>query len=187
MLGQVIMRRHPGGFTLIELMVTIAVLCILVTMAFPNLSDYLDKQRLISQMRAISNLAQLARSEAIKQSSSAASGLKTVSFTVGPSAPWYVGIANGSAACSGATCFINEAGNNVSHTVSATECTGCTMTSPAAQAVITFDLRGLATGNTDQSITLQSPMGRQLSLNIGRLGRISLCSPGGAVGGYPTC
>ncbi len=181
------MRRHSGGFTLTELGVTIAVLCILAAAAFPNLSSYLDSQRLIGQVRAISNLAQLARSEAIKQSSSGASGLKTVSLTVAPSSPWYAGIANGPAACSGATCVINESGNSVSHTVSATECTGCTMISPAAQIVITFDLRGLATGGTDQSITLQSPLGKQLSLNIGRLGRISMCSPGGAVGGYATC
>ena len=181
------MNKVHRGFTLIELMVTIAVLGILAALAFPNMQEYLDKQRLISQVRAISNLAHLARSEAIKHSAAGTSNLKTVSMTVSPTSPWYVGLSNGSTACSGSTCVINEAGVNVSHTVSATECSGCTMTSPSAQLVITFDLRGVATGGADQSITLQSPGGRQLTLSVGRLGRISLCTPAGSVTGYATC
>lgn len=179
------MSKHSRGFTVIELMVTVAVLGVLAAVALPNMRDYLDKQRLVSQVRAISNLAQFARSEAIKHSGLL--NLKTVSMTVSPTAPWFVGLANGSAACAGATCVINDAGGPVSHTVSATECPGCTMSSPLAQAVIVFDLRGLVTGGADQSITLVSPLGRQLSLSISRLGRISLCTPGGSVSGYPTC
>ena len=181
------MQKRQTGFTLIEFMVTIAVLGILASVAFPNMRDYLDRQRLVSQVRAISNLAQLARSEAIKHSAAGASSLKTVSLTVSPTSPWYVGLSNGSTACSGSTCVINDAGISVSHTVSATECLGCTMTSPVAQAVITFDLRGLAFGSTDQFISLQSPLGKQLSLSIGRLGRVSLCTPAGSLSGYTTC
>lgn len=191
------MKRHLRGFTLIELMVTIAVLGILAALAFPGMSDYFDKQRLISQTRAIADLAQLARSEAIKHSAS--TNPKTVSMTINATAPWYVGLANsGTIACTGAAgatpCVTNEAGSNISHIVTATECTGCTVTSPTTQTVIVFDLRGLATiynagiaSNTSQPITLRSPRGKQLSLTVGRLGRISLCSPSGTVSGYTPC
>jgi type IV fimbrial biogenesis protein FimT len=181
------MSQKSRGFTVIELLVTIAVLGVLAAVAGPSMRDYLDKQRLVSQIRAISNLAQLARSEAIKHSASGASNLKTVAMTVSPASPWYLGLANGTAACSGSTCVINEGGGNVSHTVSAAECSGCTMTSPTASTVVVFDLRGIVTGGADQVVTLRSPLGKQLSLTISRLGRISLCTPSGSVAGYTTC
>jgi len=181
------MRRHSQGLTLVELLITIAVLGILGAIAFPGMSDYMDKQRLVSQVRAISNLAQLARSEAIKRSATANAGVKTVSMTVSPGSAWFVGLSNGTAACSGSTCVINEGGNSVSHTVSATECSGCSMSSPTTDQVITFDLRGLVTGGANQAITLSSPKGKQLSLSVSRLGRISLCTPSGSVSGYASC
>ena len=179
--------RSIKGFTVIELMVTVAVLGVLAAVAFPSMRDYLDRQRLIGQVRAVSELAQVARSEAIKRSAaSVGTAANTVAMTVSPTSPWFVGLATGSAACSGATCVIS--GSTDQRLVTATECPSCTMSSPNSQVVIVFDLRGLVTGiGADQAITLQSPMGRQLSLTISRLGRISLCSTGGSVKGYPTC
>ena len=50
-------KRIVKGFTVIELMVTVAVLGVLAAVAFPNMRDYLDRQRLISQVRAISDRA----------------------------------------------------------------------------------------------------------------------------------
>lgn len=179
-------KRIVKGFTVIELMVTVAVLGVLAAVAFPNMRDYLDRQRLISQVRAISDLAQVARSEAIKRSAaSGGAAVNTIAMTVSPVSPWYVGLATGSAACSGVACVIS--GSTDQRLVTATECSGCTMSSPGAQAVIVFDLRGLVTGGADQAITLASPMGKQLSLSVSRLGRISLCTPGGSVNGYPSC
>lgn len=176
-----------NGFTLVELLVTIAVLGILAALAFPGMSAYIDKQRLVSQLQAISNLAQLARSEAIKHSAVGSVAAKKISMTVMPTAPWYVGLANGNAPCSTTTCVINESGSSVPHLLSASECSGCTMISPETQILIQYDLRGLVTGGTNQLITLQSPLGKQLSLSISRLGRISICTPSASVSGYPTC
>ena len=185
------MTRHTRGFTLVELVTVVAVMGVLAAIAFPGMRNYMDKQRLVSQVRAISELAQLARGEAIKHSSSAALNIsKTVSMTINPGTPWSVGLSNGTAACSTiANCVINQAGTDVGYRLTATECSTCTMSSPAAQAVITFDTRGLVmtTGAADELVTLNSPLGKNLSLSVNRLGRISLCTTGNSVGGYPAC
>lgn len=185
MLGQVTMKQLRG-FTLIELMVVVAVLGVLAAIAMPNMRDFIDRQRLIAQVREVANLMQLARSEAIAHSASGNAAAKSIAVTVSPTAPWFVGLANGTAACTLATCKINQGGEQVKHTVTNSHCSDCTMVSPTAQQVLVFNLRGLVTGGTDRQITLQSPMGKQLSVGVSRLGRISVCTPNG-LGGYPAC
>lgn len=177
-----VLKPRAAGFTAVELLVIIAVLGVLASLAFPSMRDYLDKQRLIGQARAVSNLAQLARSEAIKRSAaSGGTGLSTIAMTVNPGSPWSVGLATGNAACtpSGPTYCVIQ-GSTDTQLVTANECPTCTMTSPTTQQVIVFDLRGLVTGGTDQAIVLQSPLGKQIRLSVSRLGRISLCSPAAA-------
>ena len=173
------------GFTLVELMTVLAVMGVLAAVAFPGMRVYMDKQRLVSQVRAISEMAQLARAEAIKHSSS--TNPKTVSITFNTTAPWSVGLANGVACSTVADCVINQAGNPIPYRLVATECPTCAMTPPNAQAVVVFDTRGLVTGGADQLVTLTSQLGKNLSLSISRLGRISMCTTGNSVGGYPAC
>ena len=186
------MKPNTRGFTLIELVTVVAVMGVLAAVAFPGMRDYMDKQRLVSQVRAIAEMAQLARAEAIKHSGATTDRRVSMNVSAPTPSTWYVGLINGDAACTTqATCLITQAGSNAnqSYFVSATACPSCTMTSHATAARVVFDMRGIAstTGNADQLITLQSPMGKQLGLSVSRLGRISLCTPGGSVGGYPTC
>ena len=189
-------RRNAKGFTVIELMVTVAVLGVLAAVAFPSMREYLDRQRLVGQVRAISNMAQLARSEAIKRSAaSAGGGLSSIKMTVNPGTSWSAGL-SASAGTTGCTvtttsplvtdCVIQGSGDK--NVVWGSECPSCTLTAPTIQTVIVFDLRGLVTGGTDQAITMSSPMGKQLSLSVSRLGRISLCTPTSAPTiGFPSC
>ena len=60
------MARH-GGFTVIELMVAIAVLAILVALAVPNFNDATLSARLNGFANSLEATAQVARSEAIKR------------------------------------------------------------------------------------------------------------------------
>ncbi len=60
-------RISKHGFTLIELMVTIAVLAILVTIAIPNFQTFLMNSRMASQANDLITALSLARSEAVKR------------------------------------------------------------------------------------------------------------------------
>lgn len=60
--------NRPQGFTIIELMVTIAVLAILAAMAIPSFTDMMERQRLINATEAVYSDLQNARSEAVKRS-----------------------------------------------------------------------------------------------------------------------
>ena len=165
------MNRRSRGLTVIELMVTIAVAAILAGVAFPNMSDFIDRQRLVAQTLAISELAQTARSEAIKRTGSGSHDSKLVTMTITPGPPWSVALDLASKP----------------YTVTATQCAGCTMT--AVGSTVTFDFRGVArtTAVDDTQITLESPKGKKLRVNISRLGRVSICTPNGLVTGYVTC
>ncbi len=57
---------RAAGFTLIELMVTIAVLAIALTIAVPNFSNLIASNRAESQNTALVNAFSVARSEAVK-------------------------------------------------------------------------------------------------------------------------
>lgn len=56
----------PRGFTLIELMVTLVVLTVLVTMAVPSFMDYFEKTRVRGAADQVTNLLARARQAAVK-------------------------------------------------------------------------------------------------------------------------
>lgn len=59
--------KKNKGFTLIELMVAVAVFAILMAFAAPNLSDFSERNRLASQTNILVAHLNLARSEAVKR------------------------------------------------------------------------------------------------------------------------
>lgn len=59
--------RINSGFTLIELMVTIAVLAIIMTIAAPSFVSVIENSRVTTQANTLLAAVNLARSEAVKQ------------------------------------------------------------------------------------------------------------------------
>jgi type IV fimbrial biogenesis protein FimT len=64
--------RHENGFTIIELMITIAIAALLLTLGVPALQDMVRNNRLVSQTNNLVGDIQLARGEAIKRNTQVA-------------------------------------------------------------------------------------------------------------------
>lgn len=90
--SQVLMSRANKGFTLIELMVVIAVVAVLLTIAAPSYQKLIERNRLKEASQALKSDLQFARMEAIKRS-------EPVFFelTEGNNGAWLYGI--GTVAC----------------------------------------------------------------------------------------
>ena len=170
-------RRSHRGVTLVELMVTIAVLVILLTMAIPAF-NLLENRRLEGATQGVHDLIQLARTEAIKQARE-----MTVVFD---EAAWCVGVTDRE----GCDCTLDDPGDVNACTVVAGFDNGAEARAirrvagenfrdvglASTTAEIRFDfVRGTATLNTSSPavITLDNTLGRERTLNVSTVGRIS--------------
>jgi type IV fimbrial biogenesis protein FimT len=185
-----------AGFTLIELMVTVAVVAILAAVAVPAMQDFFDRRRVMSAAEQIYSHLQQARAESL-----ARSALMYVPFSAG--ATWQYGISE-VADCDLAVtdrtdptaCVIvvdngdgafNAGDDNVLMRFTNNDFQGVSLGIagfPAGSNQIIFsNLRGTATTG---SIRLQSAQGRRLQVQVAALGQVRICSPDGQVGGYST-
>lgn len=85
--------RSSKGFTLIELMVAVALLAVIVSLAAPAMGDFLVRQRVVSQASELTLAMALARSEAVKSNARVVVLPATASST-GWSDGWCVGPAS---------------------------------------------------------------------------------------------
>lgn len=184
------MLRRSRGFTLIELMVVLAVVAVLVTVAAPALQAFIDKNRLVGASEAIYTQVQQARSEAVKTSANV--------MLVFSKSAWCAGYGPESAGacdCTKAPADGGCVGTLRGPSLSGGDFKGVTMKS--APASITFDgVRGIVAASSavqeavgETGVLLESKLGRQLRLDIGAMGSAAVCSPAGkaVVAGYPTC
>jgi type IV fimbrial biogenesis protein FimT len=66
-----LLRRKRAGFTLIELVVVVAIIGILASLAFPSYSQMIQNAKIKAAAESIQNGLQLARAEAVKRTDSA--------------------------------------------------------------------------------------------------------------------
>lgn len=73
--------KRQGGFTLVELMVTIAVLAIISAIAYPSFTSIINSNRLTAAANEVLASAQLARSEAVRLNQTVALCPANATFT----------------------------------------------------------------------------------------------------------
>ncbi len=179
-------RNH--GFTLIEAMVTIAIVSIIAAVATPAYQGFIESRRLVGATELISSQVNLAKSEALKQS-------KPIFLGLSSGAGWSIGFGD-TANCDGtnsAQCIVSTSvngANNQQITYFITP--NYPGISIGAASQVRFDpVRGLATNAagvpTAASISISSPSGASTQVNVSILGRVSSCAVGNKAGGLATC
>ena len=159
------MRPHNNaGFSLVELMITLAVTGILLAVAVPAFQSNLDKRRLIGATEQLYADLQYARSEAIKRNATV-----FVSFTAG--ANWCYGIALAACNCGAVNGCQLDAG--VNKMVLATDFRGVTLAQTFGASMNFEPRHGLVADNG--SATFTSSTGA-ISVVVGNVGRVRICS-----------
>lgn len=171
-----------SGFSLVELLVTIAVVGILASIAAPSFQSMLEKRRLIAATEGVYAHLQFSRSEAVKL------GRDTpLNVSVKTGTPWCIGISNDTASCdcnTAAACVYGPAGSTTERNLSGSEFTNVALTTNQANLQVN-SVRGGIDG-TGGTITLtSSPSSLLTQIVFSRMGRIKICSTS-SVGGYPS-
>jgi type IV fimbrial biogenesis protein FimT len=163
------------GFTLLEMVVVLAIAAILGAIATPSFSGLIERQRLQAVAHHLQADIALARQEASRRGQTV-----HLSFSAGPQWCWAL------AAGSGIDCRQARAapGGGAIKVVRAPDFPGVTLLGATAMAI---DNRSgtslLAEGHAD----FAASGGQQLQVRLGRLGRASLCAPAAPVSGTPPC
>ena len=164
--------QDQKGFTLLELMVTIAVLAIATAMAVPSMTQAFEKRDAISAAEAIYSQIQLARSESIARS-------QPVFMNVVAGAGWAIGFGsdqNCDPSDNSPACTLPDLDNNnpITHLLTSADASNVSVTTTTNQIAFTPQ-RGLVTATTI-NVTSQGRIGYGITINVGMLGQVSMCS-----------
>lgn len=196
-------KECQRGFSLMELMIAVAVLGVLAALAGPVM-DLIEKRRLASAAEEVYGRLQLARSEAIRQGSN-----MYVSFRNEGDGSWCLGLSGypdpddpsdltaSVAACdcrNGTSCMVPLGGTNTLQVIRSADYANISTATGTLTSPMTLNfVRGSVTGGDfedgEQSFVFNSPKNLELQIRINVLGRVRICSPGGAgnVVGYKSC
>lgn len=180
---------HHCGFTLIEMIVTVSVLAILLTVAVPSFKDMVDKRRLVGAAEQFYGDLQAARFEAIKLNKTVA-----IFFRNSGATNWCYGMAdNIGAACDCTAVTPNCTVGGMPKVMGNSGFRGVTLTvSGYEEGRICVDSRrgkffsdSDCTSNSMGNVTFSSSSG-SIQVDTQKAGRVRICSTAGT-GDYPSC
>jgi prepilin-type N-terminal cleavage/methylation domain-containing protein len=176
------------GFTVIELMITIVILSIAMTLAKPSMLSAIEKRRTIAAAERIYGQLQLARLQSVARSEPV---FANFSFS---DPDWAMGVSNVDCDPSdndppGTLPDVDDAASNiVTYRITAAEFNDITVESSAD---ILFSPQRATASAATIDVTSTGKVGYLMEIQVGMLGQISMCSPAGNpaqfVGGYRPC
>lgn len=157
-------RSQQRGFTLIELMVTVAIMAILAAIAYPSFTDLIARNRLKGATEGLFADLEYAKSEAIKLN-------QTVTLEVTTGASWNY--------------TIKDAGGNKLKTVNSGEFRDVNLSGATNASLSITPLQGETNGTT---VTFQraSNTAQTMSVVVSTRGRIKICTSSSVLG-YKPC
>lgn len=165
------------GMTLIEIMITLAIMGILLMIGMPSFNTWIANTQVRTGAEGITNGLQLARAEAVRRNSN-------VSFVLGTNTGWTVTALNSGEVVQ--TRSEEDGSKNATVTVT-----------PVGATTLTFNGYGRVTTNADASATItQIDVGsstlsaaetRALRITLGSGGSVRMCDPALASGDPRAC
>lgn len=193
--------RKVQGFTIIELMVVIAIIAILAAAAVPNINSYMESRRVVSAAESIYSYLLYARSEAISRSQPVVLRITPENSATGT---WELGVSTDTD-CSPAignnkdthtpdtanACVLSVSGVNVFKRLVGKDYKDVTVAITGVEVddthTITFDpVRG--TVGVGENITIKVLHNKmELNVIVAPIGRVKICSPVGSGKRYKSC
>lgn len=172
-------RLKNTGFTLLEVMIVVAIIGILAAIAVPSFQDMIERNRLKQVAEALKSDLQFARTEAIKRSMDI-----VVSRTTGNAGAWCYGLALNKASCDCTETDTADADYCDIKNVSGTNFSFTNMDSASGNS--TFGFRRGTIGANGVTFSTANYRARVIFSNVGR---VKICTPAGSTGisDYPGC
>ena len=187
-------QKKSSGFSLIELLITLGILVITLTIALPGFREFFDRERLINATEEVYGMLQKARMESMSRSDeiyvnfASDTGTGSWSYGLREGTPCNPSIEDPALASACVITIVNgDAAVDVNDKVMIRQTNEPHPDITLSSTITNFEfdpVRGTATAG---EITLTSAMDKKLQVKVMPLGNISVCSPDGQVPSYRDC